>query len=135
MSAEIIAYLKSGSGYHADGRRRRTHGARHRARTPAQVLPVCTWLQGEYGPSDLYLGVPAVLGREEVRAVVELPARRKAEPLALRRCGGHRRRPRNEAEEPIAHVTQRAAGPSVGTRTGLTEPAGLKAEDREQSLR
>jgi malate dehydrogenase len=34
---------------------------------------VCAWLDGEYGIKDVYLGVPARIGREGVKEVVELP--------------------------------------------------------------
>jgi len=32
---------------------------------------VCAWLQGEYGIKDVYLGVPAKLGKEGVTEIVE----------------------------------------------------------------
>jgi malate dehydrogenase len=35
------------------------------------VLPVCAWVDGEYGISGVYLGVEAEIGREGVRRVVE----------------------------------------------------------------
>jgi malate dehydrogenase len=35
------------------------------------VLPVCAWVDGEYGISGVYLGVTAELGRQGVRRVVE----------------------------------------------------------------
>ena len=35
------------------------------------VLPVCAWVDGQYGISGVYLGVEAELGREGVRRVVE----------------------------------------------------------------
>jgi malate dehydrogenase len=37
------------------------------------VLPVCAWLTGEYGISDVYLGVPVELGATGVRRVVTAP--------------------------------------------------------------
>ncbi len=36
------------------------------------VLTVSTYLDGEYGQNDIYIGVPAVVNREGVRQVVEL---------------------------------------------------------------
>ena len=38
-----------------------------------EVMPVCAWLEGQYGIKDVYLGVPARIGREGVREIVELP--------------------------------------------------------------
>ncbi len=37
-----------------------------------RVLPVCAYLSGEYGFSDIYLGVPVILGRNGVERVIEL---------------------------------------------------------------
>ena len=37
------------------------------------VMPVCAWVDGEYGISGVYLGVEAEIGREGVRKVVETP--------------------------------------------------------------
>jgi malate dehydrogenase len=35
------------------------------------VMPVCAWVDGEYGISGVYLGVEAEIGRAGVRRVVE----------------------------------------------------------------
>jgi malate dehydrogenase len=35
------------------------------------VLPVCAWVDGEYGIAGVYLGVEAEIGRTGVRRVVE----------------------------------------------------------------
>ena len=35
------------------------------------VMPVCAWVDGEYGISGVYLGVEAELGRTGVRKIVE----------------------------------------------------------------
>lgn len=37
-----------------------------------RVFPVCAWLQGEYGISDLYLGVPVKLGKNGIEEIIEL---------------------------------------------------------------
>ena len=37
-----------------------------------QVLPVATYLDGEYGHSDVTIGVPAVLGKNGVEKIIEL---------------------------------------------------------------
>jgi malate dehydrogenase len=34
-------------------------------------MPVCAWVDGEYGISGVYLGVEAELGRTGIRKVVE----------------------------------------------------------------
>ncbi len=38
-----------------------------------QILPVSTELRGEYGQNDIFVGVPAVIGRNGVERVVEIP--------------------------------------------------------------
>ena len=37
-----------------------------------RIFPVCAWLQGEYGFSDIYLGVPVVLGKNGIEKIIEL---------------------------------------------------------------
>jgi len=37
-----------------------------------RILPVCAWLQGEYGLNDIYLGVPVVLGKNGIEKIIEL---------------------------------------------------------------
>ncbi len=36
-----------------------------------EVMPVCAWVDGEYGISGVYLGVEAEIGRTGVKKVVE----------------------------------------------------------------
>ena len=36
-----------------------------------EVLPVCAWCTGQYGIRDVYVGVPARLGRGGVQEIVE----------------------------------------------------------------
>ena len=37
-----------------------------------RILPVCAWVTGQYGIDDVYVGVPARLGRRGVEEIVEL---------------------------------------------------------------
>jgi malate dehydrogenase len=70
--AEIVSLLKSGSAYYAPS----SAAARMVEAVLAdsgEVMPVCAWMEGQYGISDVYLGVPARLGREGITEVVELP--------------------------------------------------------------
>ena len=55
--AEVVALLKTGSAYYAP-----SSGA---------VMPVCAWVDGEYGISGVYLGVEAEIGKSGIRKVVE----------------------------------------------------------------
>ncbi|PKG21557.1 L-lactate dehydrogenase, partial [Niallia nealsonii] len=36
------------------------------------ILPVSAYLDGQYGQSDVYVGVPAVINRDGIREIVEL---------------------------------------------------------------
>ena len=68
--AEVVALLKTGSAYYAP-----SAAAARMARAVVEdsgiVLPVCAWVDGEYGISDVYLGVEAEIGAEGVRRIVE----------------------------------------------------------------
>ncbi|MEM6801810.1 MAG: malate dehydrogenase [Bacteroidota bacterium] len=37
-----------------------------------RIFPVCSYLTGEYGVKDLYLGVPVILGRKGIEKIIEL---------------------------------------------------------------
>ena len=41
-------------------------------RNQKRVVPVCAYLNGEYGYNDMYLGVPVVLGANGVEKIIEL---------------------------------------------------------------
>ncbi|HLT81829.1 MAG TPA: malate dehydrogenase [Cyclobacteriaceae bacterium] len=41
-------------------------------RDQRRVFPVCVKLEGEYGISDCYLGVPVILGRNGIEKIIEL---------------------------------------------------------------
>ena len=68
--AEVVALLRTGSAYYAP-----SAAAARMARAvhddAGAVMPVCAWVDGEYGISGVYLGVEAEIGREGVRRVVE----------------------------------------------------------------
>jgi malate dehydrogenase len=68
--AEVVALLKTGSAYYAPSAAA-ARMARAVAEDSGAVMPVCTWVDGEYGISGVYLGVEAELGRTGVRRVVE----------------------------------------------------------------
>jgi len=68
--AEVVALLKTGSAYYAPSAAA-ARMARAVIEDSGAVLPVCAWVDGEYGISGVYLGVEAEIGREGVRRVVE----------------------------------------------------------------
>jgi malate dehydrogenase len=69
--AEVVALLKSGSAYYAPSA---SVVAMVRAivTDSRETLPVCAWTSGQYGISDVYVGVPVRLGRAGVEEIVEL---------------------------------------------------------------
>jgi malate dehydrogenase len=69
--AEIVALLKKGSAYYAPSASV-TQMVDAIAGDSNEVLPVCAWATGQYGISDVYVGVPARLGRAGVEEIVEL---------------------------------------------------------------
>lgn len=69
--AEIVGYLKKGSAYYAPSAAI-AEMVNAIAGDTNQVLPVCAWCTGEYGIADVYVGVPARLGRSGVQEIVEL---------------------------------------------------------------
>jgi malate dehydrogenase len=68
--AEVVALLKTGSAYYAP-----SAAAARMAKAVAEdsgvVLPVCAWVDGEYGISGVYLGVEAEIGAQGIKKVVE----------------------------------------------------------------
>ncbi|GAA0440958.1 malate dehydrogenase [Actinoplanes hulinensis] len=68
--AEVVALLKTGSAYYAP-----SAAAARMAKAVAEdsgvVMPVCAWVDGEYGISGVYLGVEAELGAQGIKKVVE----------------------------------------------------------------
>ncbi len=68
--AEIVGLLKTGSAYYAPSAAA-ARMARAVAEDSGAVLPVCAWVDGQYGISGVYLGVEAEIGRVGVRQVVQ----------------------------------------------------------------
>jgi malate dehydrogenase len=68
--AEVVALLKTGSAYYAPSAAA-ARMARAVREDSGAVMPVCTWVDGEYGIAGVYLGVEAELGAGGVRKVVE----------------------------------------------------------------
>lgn len=68
--AEIVALLKTGSAYYAPSAAA-ARMAKAVIEDSGAIMPVCAWVEGEYGISGVYLGVEAELGRTGIRKVVE----------------------------------------------------------------
>jgi malate dehydrogenase len=69
--AEIVKHLKTGSAYYAP-----SSGAVQMAEAIAfdqkRILPCAAWLEGEYGMSGLFLGVPCKLGAGGLEKIIEV---------------------------------------------------------------
>lgn len=70
--AEIVGLLKTGSAYYAPSSAAAVM-ARAVLTGKPYTAPVCAWLSGQYGISDVYLGVLARLGAGGVEEIIELP--------------------------------------------------------------
>ncbi|MPZ68640.1 MAG: malate dehydrogenase [Actinobacteria bacterium] len=69
--AEIVGYLKKGSAFYAPSTSVATMVASIMSDSD-DIHPTCAWTTGQYGVSDVYLGVPAKLGKGGVTEIVEL---------------------------------------------------------------
>jgi malate dehydrogenase len=68
--AEVVALLKTGSAYYAPSAAA-ARMAKAVIEDSGDVMPVCAWVDGEYGISGVYLGVEAEIGKAGIRKVVE----------------------------------------------------------------
>ena len=69
--AEIVKHLKTGSAYYAP-----SSGAVQMVESivfdQKRILPCSAWLEGEYGLTGLFMGVPVKLGRAGIEKIVEV---------------------------------------------------------------
>ncbi|MDT4907199.1 MAG: malate dehydrogenase [Pseudonocardiales bacterium] len=68
--AEVVALLKTGSAYYAPSAAA-ARMARAVITDSGETIPVCAWVDGEYGINGVYLGVEAEIGAGGVTRVVE----------------------------------------------------------------
>lgn len=69
--AEIVKHLKTGSAYYAPGSSAATM-AEAIVKDSKKIVGTCAYLNGEYGLKDVYVGVPAKLGKNGVEEIIEL---------------------------------------------------------------
>ena len=69
---EIVALLKTGSAFYAPAESAIAM-ARSYLKDEKRVLPCAAHLSGQYGLSDLYVGVPTVIGSEGAERILEFP--------------------------------------------------------------
>lgn len=69
--AEIVSLLKTGSAYYAPASAA-VEMAEAILKDKKKILPCAAYLQGEYGITDLFVGVPVKLGKSGIEAVIEI---------------------------------------------------------------
>ncbi|MGH7559347.1 MAG: malate dehydrogenase [Gemmatimonadota bacterium] len=68
---EIVELLGSGSAYYAPSAAA-TEMAEAILKDQNRLLPCAAWLQGEYGLSDVFVGVPVKLGAGGIKEIIEI---------------------------------------------------------------
>ena len=76
---EIVGLLKTGSAFYAPASSALLMAEAY-IKNKRRVLPCATFLKGEYGVKNLYVGVPAIIGSKGVEKVIEI----KLSPLEKR---------------------------------------------------
>jgi malate dehydrogenase len=79
--AEIVTHLKTGSAYYAPSAAA-VEMVEAIVMDQKRVLPCAAWLEGEYGLTGLFLGVPCKLGRRGLERIIEVELT-QAERVAL----------------------------------------------------
>jgi malate dehydrogenase len=69
--AEIVKLLGNGSAYYAPATSA-IEMAESYLKDKRKILPTAAHLNGEYGINDLYIGVPAIIGRNGVEKIIEV---------------------------------------------------------------
>jgi malate dehydrogenase len=80
---EIVQLLKTGSAYYAPSSAT-VQMVEAILKDKKRVLPAAAYLQGEYGLSDLFFGVPIKLGAGGIEQIIELPLSDDEKALATR---------------------------------------------------
>ncbi len=106
--AEIVKYLKTGSAYYAPAAST-VEMVESILKDKKKVLPCAAYLEGEYGVSELFVGVPVKLGKEGIEKIYEIKLEeRRRSGLEEERGRGQRADRRNQTKNSIA-VTKRVA--------------------------
>ncbi len=84
--AEIVKYLKTGSAYYAPSSAF-TEMVEAILKDKKKILPCAVYLEGEYGISGLFVGVPVKLGANGVEKIIEIKLTAE-EQAALQRSAG-----------------------------------------------
>ena len=130
--AEVVALLKTGSAYYAP-----SAAAARMARAviddSGEIIPVCAWVDGEYGISGVYLGVEAEIGRERRQEDRRArPDRRRARRPQGGRRGGPRQAGRHR--QPVVQSVCGADQAQCGHDVAFDESVGLVEAGLNHSL-
>jgi malate dehydrogenase len=69
--AEIVSYLKTGSAYYAPSAAA-AYMVESMLKDKKEVIPSSVLAQGKYGLKDLYIGLPAKIGKNGVEEIIEI---------------------------------------------------------------
>jgi len=83
---EIVNLLKTGSAYYAPSAAA-IQMVEAILKDEKRVLPCAAWLDGEYGISGVFLGVPVILGAGGIERIIEVPLTTE-ERIALQKSAG-----------------------------------------------
>lgn len=68
---EIVSLLKTGSAFYAPASSAMTMVESY-LKDKKRIFPCASWLNGEYGIHDLYVGVPVVIGAKGIERIIEI---------------------------------------------------------------
>jgi len=74
--AEIVKHLKTGSAYYAPSAAA-VQMCESIVFDQKRILPCAAWLEGEYGMTGLFLGVPCKIGRGGIEKIIEVELTRE----------------------------------------------------------
>ena len=86
---EIVKLLEKGSAFYAPAASAIAM-AESFLKDKKRVLPCAAWLTGQYGVSDLYVGVPVVIGAGGVERIVEIQLNPEEKAAFEKSCGAVR---------------------------------------------
>ena len=69
--AEIVALLKTGSAFYAPAASA-INMAESYLKDQKRVIPCATYLNGQFGLKDIYVGVPSIIGNKGVEKIMEI---------------------------------------------------------------
>ena len=69
--AEIVGLLKTGSAFYAPAASA-IRMAESYLRDQRRIIPCAAYLEGQYGLTDIYVGVPTIIGKNGVERVIEI---------------------------------------------------------------